>query len=70
MNLDQQIFKTLCMHCTRPLPVSVGQARRSEEVSCSNCGVQTKICADQFKREIHQMENAYSDFQRQMHNLS
>lgn len=69
MNLDTQTFKVLCPHCTKPVEITVSQAKRNATVTCTSCGRSIEIEADQFRREIAKVEKALTDLKRQLGNF-
>jgi transcription elongation factor Elf1 len=68
-SLDNEKIKVPCPSCGKGIEVTIGQAKRSPNVTCRSCGKSVKLEASQLKKQIDTVEKSVRDLQRKLGNL-
>ena len=61
---DDQKMDVPCQKCGHKMCASVATLKRNPLLTCSSCGTQTQVHADQFKSALAEVDRALADFKR------
>ena len=61
---DDQKLDVPCQKCGHKMRASVATLKRNPLLTCSSCGTQTQVHADQFKSDLNKVDRALADLKR------
>lgn len=61
---DSQKMDVPCQKCGHKMSQTVATLKRNPLLTCSRCGTQTQIKADQLRRELDKVDRALDDLKR------
>ncbi len=61
---DDQKMDVPCQKCGHKMPQTIATLKRNPLLTCSHCGKQTQVKADDLKRELDKVDRALDDLKR------